>query len=120
MHLAGVEWEEPAAWKFKLVEDAHYVMAWRVLGGELKRNEYQELEVRFYRRGQPLDGLELEVLGWMPDHGHGFLRGAEVERLSSGSFRVSGVLFHMRGDWELTFDVAQAQRVDKLVFGVQL
>lgn len=120
LHLAGVQWEQPAAWKFQLAEGGDYAMAWRPLAGELTRNEYQELEVRFYRRGEPLEGLVLEVLGWMPAHGHGFLRRAQVQAREPGVFQVKGVLFHMRGAWELTFDVAQAQRVDKLVFEVEL
>ncbi len=56
----------------------------------------------------------------MPDHEHGFQRPTEVQPGAAGSFHVKGVLFHMRGLWELTFDVAQGARVDKLVFEVEL
>ena len=120
VHLRGLDLGDRGTWTLQTPKDQNYVMLWRVLDGPIQRNEYLELEVRFYRQGEPLDGLELAVLGWMPDHEHGFQRRTSVEPMGPGLFRVTGVLFHMRGTWELTFDVAQAARVDKLVFGVEL
>jgi hypothetical protein len=71
------------------------------------RNEDFGLEVWVLRGDAPVPGVELAVNAWMPAHGHGMLRRARVVPRADGSFRVDGMLLHMRGLWELRFDVLE-------------
>ena len=119
LHLGAMELGAAQGWQLLTAPGEEFVLAWRVLGGELKRNEYMELEVRLLSHGQALEVTAMDVLGWMPDHGHGFQRRTSVEQRSPGEFHVSGVLFHMRGHWQLTFDVSRSGRVDKLVVDLE-
>lgn len=53
--------------------------------------------------------LWLDLQTSMPGHGHGMNTRARVEPLGGGRFVVRGLLLHMSGQWELTFDVAQGR-----------
>ena len=94
-------------------------------------NQPFELEVRLDARGEvvtELVGRTLRVEGWMPGHGHGMLRQAQVDELGDGRYRVRGMLFHMPGAWDLRVMVIETRiegdyRIvedDQLVFEVVL
>lgn len=84
-----------------------YLVCWRTATGKVPRNEDFELEVWVLRDGVAVPGAELTVNAWMPDHGHGMLRLPRSARRADGSFRVEGMLLHMRGLWQLRFDVLE-------------
>jgi hypothetical protein len=85
-----------------------YLVYWRTPAGAVPRNEDFELEVWVLRDGAPARDAELAVSAWMPDHGHGMLRLPRTERRGDGSFHVQGMLLHMRGLWQLRFDVVES------------
>lgn len=58
-------------------------------------------------RDESLEGIELMVDGRMPAHRHGMTREPRIERRPDGTFVVTGMLFHMLGDWELHFDITR-------------
>lgn len=84
-----------------------YLVCWRSLAGSVPRNQDFELEAWVLRDGTPVRDAELTVSAWMPDHGHGMLRQPHAEVRSDGSFRVAGMLLHMRGHWQLFFEVLE-------------
>jgi hypothetical protein len=84
-----------------------YVVCWRSRSGRVPRNEDFELEAWVLRDGVPVRDAELAVSAWMPAHGHGMLRLPRAERNEDGSFRVEGMLLHMRGHWQLFFEVLE-------------
>ncbi len=84
-----------------------YLVCWRSLGGQVPRNQDFELEVWVLHAGKPVRDALLGVSAWMPDHGHGMLRQVRPEARGDGSFRVEGMLLHMRGHWLLRFDVLE-------------
>jgi len=45
----------------------------------------------------------------MPAHRHGMNTRVIVEQLEDGRFALKGLLFHMRGEWLITFDVAKGR-----------
>lgn len=45
----------------------------------------------------------------MPAHKHGMNTRVIVEQLADGRFAIKGLLFHMRGEWLITFDVAKGR-----------
>lgn len=51
--------------------------------------------------GTPRDGLNLEVVPWMPDMGHGASVHPVVTPKGGGRYLISGVELFMPGRWEL-------------------
>ena len=44
----------------------------------------------------------------MPAHQHGMVTKAKIKKISTNTFEISGVRFHMSGDWELKFTLSYA------------
>ncbi len=57
--------------------------------------------------------VELVVDAGMPQHRHGMNVVPEVVELEPGEYRVSGLLFHMPGDWTMTFDVVSGALAER-------
>jgi hypothetical protein len=51
----------------------------------------------------------------MPEHRHGMNYRAAVVRTPTGVYRAEGMLFHMPGRWDLTFDIVAGNRTDRLI-----
>ena len=79
-----------------------------------------EPEVVLFRDGQPITAERVDARGWMPDHQHGFVRSPLTNSLGGGRYHVEGVLFHMRGSWQLIFDVNEGNETDKVTFDVTI
>ena len=54
----------------------------------------------------------------MPDHGHGMNTTPRVTPNQDGTFRVEGMLFHMRGSWQLEVQVAGPAGTDRVALPV--
>jgi sugar lactone lactonase YvrE len=55
--------------------------------------------------GRPVEGATLRVEAVMPGHGHGMNTHPRSAPLGEGRFLVSGMRFHMPGEWEVHFDL---------------
>jgi len=84
-----------------------YEICWRAPDGPIPRNQDFTIEAWVLRDGAPLREGILTVTAWMPDHGHGMLRRPSSQRQPDGSFRIEGLLLHMRGHWEVFFEVLE-------------
>jgi hypothetical protein len=62
----------------------------------------------------------LSVDAAMPHHGHGMNVRPKVRRNADGSYRVTGMLFHMPGRWELMFDVTRGGLLERAQTTVEL
>lgn len=89
-----------------------YTLCWRPVAGRVPRNANFELEVWLFAGTEPVPGVELYVRGWMPDHAHGMLHVPRTVDQGDGSYRVSGMLLHMRGHWQLFFDLVRDGSAD--------
>ena len=59
--------------------------------------------------GRPVEGASIKVSGSMPAHRHGMPTEPKMTAdLGAGDYRVEGMKFQMRGDWEIYIDVASA------------
>ncbi|MGD9689632.1 MAG: hypothetical protein AB7K52_06500 [Phycisphaerales bacterium] len=71
-------------------------------------NEMFDLDVRvFADRGmtRPADDIAIIADADMPAHRHGMNLVPRSRRIGAGHFRVSGMLFHMPGRWEIVIEV---------------
>ncbi len=108
-------------WRVAPAESGNLAVRWRPVGdGAVPRNEPFALDVQLFREGQPLSGAVLRVRGWMPDHGHGLVRQPTVTELGDGNYRVDNLLLHMRGLWQLVFDVGEGAERQNVVFELEL
>lgn len=71
--------------------------------------------------GDPVEDAEITIDGGMPAHNHGLPTAPRVtEYLGDGQYRVRGFRFHMRGDWQVTFEIREADRGDTVTFDLTL
>jgi hypothetical protein len=100
-----------------------FLVAWTTDPDPIPDNEPFEMVVSVLdaRTGKILDDVELEVDAGMPQHGHGMNRQPRIERAGeSRTFRVSGMLFHMIGEWQVYFDVTRGALTERAQVGVTL
>ena len=62
--------------------------------------------------GNTLNGAQVSVTEYMPQHRHGSPSEPVSEQLENGSYEVSGVEFTMPGYWELTIEIATGELED--------
>lgn len=68
----------------------------------------------------PAEATLLAVDATMPAHRHGMNYRPSLKPLGGGVWRVEGLLFHMRGAWELRLDLRHAGRTQVLRQAVEL
>jgi hypothetical protein len=72
-----------------------------------------QVTVRERHKRAPAKHVSLEVDAGMLAHNHGMNVMPKIERLPDGTFRVRGMLFHMSGEWHLTFVIKRGLMRDK-------
>lgn len=123
--LLGADWlaacaEAPPPDLTGASADGVYQIAVRWDPGPLPFNEPFAALIDLSRDGQPVEGATLGVSAWMPGHGHGMLRYPRVTERGAGRYRAEGLLFHMRGHWELRLDVVVDRLATRAVLPVDL
>ena len=56
--------------------------------------------------GNPVDDATLRVSGWMPEHGHGTPRDADIVPLGDGRYEAAPINLFMPGLWRITVEVS--------------
>lgn len=112
---------DPDAWQVAPGDKGMFTLAWRCTTSErIPRNESCELEVLVFRDDERAQPTRVYARAWMPDHGHGLVRDPLVTDEGEGRFRVEGLLLHMRGFWQLFFDVETGHDADVVAFELTL
>lgn len=71
--------------------------------------------------GEAVTGAQITVDGGMPEHNHGLATRPRVSAESgNGNYRLEGLRFHMRGDWELLLTIVADGKTDTVVVKVTL
>jgi len=85
-------------------------------------NEMHEWTLQvFTADGEPVDDASITISGGMPAHNHGLPTNPQVtENLGDGRYRVEGLRFHMRGDWELVLDISSGDQSDSVRIAFRL
>ena len=112
---------ELAEW---VVAEGHrgiHELSWRPVDrSKVPRNEEFVVEVVLRRDGEPVEGVTLQVSGYMPAHNHGLIQLPLVEEQGEGRYLVEGLLLHMRGDWQLRFQVLAGRDTESFTFELKL
>lgn len=96
------------------IEGERYVVAWRPRPAPIRLGEFFALEIAVCARAGASPPATLHVDAQMPEHRHGMNYRPSVARAGEGRFVASGLLFHMPGRWEFSFDVRVAERSETL------
>lgn len=62
-------------------------------------------QLRLVGDGQPVEGAELHVVPFMPDHAHASTKAVGVSELSPGTYSLKPVYFQMPGYWQVQTDI---------------
>lgn len=65
-------------------------------------------------RACPANSELLSVKATMPSHRHGMNYVPSIDTIESGHWRVEGLLWHMRGSWELVFELRRGGKIQSL------
>lgn len=85
-------------------------------------NEIYGLELMIHTsEGISPQDLEVRVDAAMPHHGHGMSVVPRASRIDgeAGAFRITGMMFHMPGSWELYVDISDGPYTERVTFHVQ-
>lgn len=81
------------------------------------KNETFKMVINVADKDGKTDGeFEIKVDADMPEHGHGMNVVPEVKSMGKGKFEITGMLFHMRGWWEIYVDVTKGCGPSKATF----
>ena len=113
---------EPLEYSRVVSDDAPYLIEWRPTEGRVPQNEPFDLEVRVLDKltAEPIGDVELRVDAGMPHHGHGMNVVPVHTPTGEGVWLSEGLLFHMGGEWTLTFDVTDGGVTERLQCVVSL
>ncbi|WP_421998956.1 hypothetical protein [Reyranella sp.] len=64
------------------------------------------------KRDNPAELVAVDAV--MPEHKHGMNYRPTIVSLGEGRFRVDGMIFHMPGRWEISFDVRAGEESERL------
>lgn len=115
---AGSAWSAcpPTAEDGRLLSAGDVRLAWRVDGAPIANGRHFALLLRVC----PADARLLKVDAGMPEHRHGMNYRPSLTALGDGRWRADGLLFHMAGRWELSFEAEAGGRRERLVDSVAL
>ncbi len=75
-------------------------------GPPVKGTNTWDIEVDEAATGTPLDGLDINVTPWMPDHGHGTSMPVVVTPTGSGGrYTLAPVFLRMSGFWQVKLTI---------------
>ena len=71
--------------------------------------------------GDPVDGAQLAIAGGMPEHNHGLPTSPRVtENTGGGDYRLQGIRFHMKGNWQVIISIYEGRTVDRVIIDLKL
>ncbi len=97
----------------------HYLMAFRPDPLRIEVGEPFALVLNVCTRsGAPAELIAVDAQ--MPEHRHLMNYRASIRSNGDGRFRAEGMLFHMPGRWEVTFDVRAGEESERLTHDIIL
>ena len=102
------------------LEGDRYVVAYVTVPAPIVTNEHFAVDFVVCPRAGTATPDSVRVDASMPEHRHGMNYRPAIVASRSGRWRADGLLFHMSGRWDLTFDLADAAGTERLTAMLQL
>ena len=98
----------------RIVENGHYIVAYATTPAAIEINRHFVVDFVVCPRGGARSPQSVRIDASMPEHRHGMNYRPGVTVLRPGTYRAEGLLFHMPGRWDLTFDVVAGNATERL------
>ena len=98
----------------RVLENARYQIAYRTQPQTVPTGTHFVVDFAVCARGKAVMPSAVRVDANMPDHRHGMNYKPVVTKVSPGVYRAEGLLFHMPGRWDLTFDIVTGNTTQRL------
>jgi len=95
-------------------ESKSYVVAWRADPSPIAVSRHFALDIVVCPKSGTTPPKLLTVDATMPAHRHGMNYRPTITAKGAGRFRAEGLMFHMPGAWELTFDVGGDEGAERV------
>jgi hypothetical protein len=102
------------------VESEHYVLAYRTLPAKPVVGRHFAVEMVACPKGNASAPARVGVDAYMPEHGHGMNYKAVVKPAGNAHYRAEGLMFHMPGRWDLTFEVQSSGNTERLTRSIMI
>jgi hypothetical protein len=96
------------------IESSRYVVAYVTAPDPVSVGQHFTVDFAVCPRGDVAAPQSVRIDATMPEHRHGMNYRPGVTVTSPGVYRAEGMLFHMPGRWDVTFDVVTASRTERL------
>lgn len=97
----------------------HYMLAFRSDPMRIETGEPFALVMNVCtKNGKPAELVAVDAQ--MPEHRHGMNYRPSIVAAENGRYRAEGLVFHMPGRWELTFDVRAGEETERLTHDIIL
>ena len=100
-------------------ESARYVVPF-AMSPEPAVGRHFTLMFTLCSRDEPAKPESVSVDARMPGHGHGMNYRALIKAVGNGRYRAEGLMFHMPGEWELTFTVVEGGVTERITRKIDL
>lgn len=89
-------------------------LVWRFVPAEPKIGEFFALEFGGCAQGAPFAAETMRIDATMPAHRHGMNFRPTIVAIGPGLYRAEGMMFHMPGTWQLSFEQRSAAGATRL------
>jgi hypothetical protein len=97
------------------IEAPHHLVLYRTRPAPLKVGEHFILEFAVCPAPE-----SVRVDAQMPEHKHGMNYRPTVRAVGEGRYRAEGLMLHMAGKWDLSFEVRSKESVERVVQSIRL
>ena len=98
----------------RILENARYQVAYQTSVHPVPVGTHFVVDFAVCPRGKSAAPSAVRVDANMPEHRHGMNYRTKVITIAPGIYRAEGLLFHMPGRWDLTFDVVTGNTTQRL------
>lgn len=99
----------------RTIENSRYTVAYGTNPAPIEVGRHFVVDFAVCPRAGAPAPQDVRVDATMPEHRHGMNYRASVVRSPAGAYRAEGMLFHMPGRWDLSFDLVAGNRTDRLI-----
>ena len=103
-----------------ITSEGNYTVHYTPLPSPVPLNEHFKIEVQVTPSVKDQEAVTIEVDADMPAHGHGINTAPTIRSEGGGKFIVDGLLFHMKGEWELYIDILDGPVRERAAFPITL
>ncbi len=100
------------------IESKGYVLAYRTEPAKIRIGEHFMVDFIICAKDASVAPTAVRVDATMPEHRHGMNYRPSVTRRGPHQFRAEGLLFHMPGRWDFSFEVQGAGTHERITHAV--